>query len=337
MLEYLFGLVSMLADFVYEGGRSAIPAEIRDPVELGIISGTSEGLGYLLRALSGVMADKLGAHYLFMFLGYSLVVAYPIAALIPSLTTFLVAVVVERIGKAIRSPARDALVAANVEDPGKAFAIIEVMDQAGAVAGPLTLFLLSSYFGLRESMVVFFIPYIIMILILLKLRNLKVVPRKKEVVWSAGSAVAFSFLIGASFVQPILSVASAPQPVLGYALVMLVDALASVLMGKFFRKLVYLAPLLALSSLSLKDWRFLPLAGVAIAYTEVVVRAVIAEAGGEGRLYGLAYAALGLGYFVGGLVMPSLSEAELAVYSLALSGAALAFLPKRGERLIPKL
>ncbi|NPA84947.1 MAG: MFS transporter [Crenarchaeota archaeon] len=329
MLEYLFGAISMLADFVYEGGRSVIPAEVRDLGELGLISGTSEGLGYLLRALSGLLADRLGAHYAFMFLGYSLVIAYPLAALVPSFTAFLIAVVVERIGKAVRSPARDALVAGNVEDPARAFAVIEVMDQAGAVSGPLALFLLSSSLGLRGAMVVFFIPYFIMIILLLKLRGLKARPRKRRVEWRPTSVALYSFLIGASFAQPVLSVASAPQPVLAYSAVMLIDALASAAFSKLYPFALYLAPLLSLSSLSAKVWYFIPLAGVAIAYTEVVVRAVIAEAGGRGALYGLAYASMGIGYLAGGLVIPKLSPLEIALYSLSLSSLALLALPRK--------
>ena len=328
----MFGAVSLLADFVYEGGRSVIPVEIRGLEKLGAISGLSEGLGYLLRAVSGLLADKLGAHYAFMFLGYSLVVAYPLAALFPSFAAFLLAVIVERIGKAIRSPARDALVASNVEDPGKAFAIIEIMDQVGAVLGPLTLFLLSSFMGLRRAMVVFFVPYFVMLLILLKLKNLKAVPRRKRVAWKASSIALYSFLIGASFAQPILSVASAPNPVLAYSLVMLIDALASAAFSKLYTKAIYWAPFLALSSLSIKVWYFVPLAGVAIAYTEVVVRALIAEAGGRGTLYGLAYASMGLGYLLGGLVMPLLPLHALALYSFALSSFALLTLPRRSQR-----
>ncbi len=328
MLEYLFGAISLLADFVYEGGRSAIPVEVKGLEALGLVSGLSEGLGYLLRALSGVLADKLSAHYAFMFLGYSLVVAYPLAALFPSLTAFIIAVVVERIGKAVRSPARDALVASNVKDPGKAFAIIEVMDQVGAVLGPLALFLLSRVYGLERAMLFYFVPYFIMLIILLKLRKLRAVPRKRAVLWRASSVALFSFLVGASFAQPILSVASAPSPILAYSFVMLVDAFASLAFSKGYRKAVYLLPFLSLSSLSIKIWYFIPLAGVAIAFTEVVVRALIAEAGGRGTLYGLAYASMGLGYLLGGLVMPLLPVHALALYSLSLSSLALLSLPK---------
>ena len=327
-VELAFGLISALADFVYEGGRSAIPAIVKNQVELGLVSGLSEGLGYALRGLTGVLADVTASHFLFVLIGYSLVISYPLAAAFPSFEAFALAVIMERIGKALRSPAKDALVASNASDPGKAFAIIEMMDQLGAVLGPLTLFALSGIFGLQRSMLAFFIPYAVMMAILVKLRNLKARPIKKEVSWKFSSLVIFSFLVGASFAQPMLSAASAPEPVLAYALVMAFDALASYPLGKFYKAALYLTPLFSISSLSLKDWRFVPWAGVAIAYVEVVLRAAIAAAGGKGRLYGAAYAALGLGYLIGGAVMPLLNEFQLLAYSLTLSTLALFFLPK---------
>ncbi len=320
---YIFGLISMLADFVYEGGRSLIPVVLSNYTltEMGILSGVSEGLGYLLRALSGYVADKLSIHWSMMFLGYLAVSAYPLAAIYPVFGTFLAAVIIERIGKAIRSPARDALLASATNNPGRAFGIVETFDQIGAIAGPLTAFaLLSLGFEAKQGLLLYIIPSLALIPLLLTLRMLKAKRRRKELVWKPSNVVLFSFFVGASFIQPILSIANAGEKApLFYAIIMLTDAILAIPLGILYerrRKLaITLAIPLAPASLTLYFPYLAPYAGFAIAYTEVVLRAIIAEAGGSGTLYGLAYASLGIGSLIGGVIMPSLTPQTLLLYS----------------------
>ncbi len=321
---YLFGLISFLADTVYEGGRSLIPVVLKgySLEALGILSGVAEGSGYLLRAISGILADKLSAQWLFMAIGYSLVLSYPLSALLPTLSVFIIAIIVERIGKAIRNPARDALLASVAEDPGKAFAIVEIMDQMGAVLGPSLAFaLLLLGFEARHALLLYVIPGLLLFIPLFMLRGIKPKPKRKEVVWKGSSIVAFSFFIGLTFAQPILVAASGKEMApLIYAIAMLSDALFAYPMGRLKGKEAILAAiLLAPASLSMRHPLLAPYAGAAIAYTEVTLRALIAEAGGQGKLYGLAFAALGFGSLIGGIIMPMLSDMELLIYSLTVS------------------
>lgn len=321
---YLFGLLSFLADTIYEGGRSLIPVVLKgySLEAFGILSGIAEGSGYLLRAISGILADKLSAHWLFMAIGYSLVLSYPLSALLPTLSVFIIAIIVERIGKAIRNPARDALLASVAEDPGKAFAIVEMMDQLGAVLGPSLAFaLLLLGFEAKRALLLYLIPGFLLFIPLFMLRKIKPRPRKKEVVWKGSSIVIFSFFIGLTFAQPILVAASGKSLApLVYAVAMLSDALFAYPLGLLKgKKAILSAVLLAPASLSIRHPFLAPYAGAAIAYTEVTLRALIAEAGGKGKLYGLAFAALGFGSLIGGVVMPMLNDLELLIYSLAVA------------------
>ena len=322
---YLFGIISFLADTVYEGGRSLIPVVLKGyPLEaFGILSGVAEGSGYLLRALSGILADKLSAHWLFMAIGYSLVLSYPLSALFPTLSAFIVAVVVERLGKAIRNPARDALLASIADDPGKAFAIVEIMDQAGAVLGPSLAFaLLLLGLEAREALLLYAIPGALIFIPLLMLRKVKPKPRKREVTWKPSAIVIFSFFTGLTFAQPILVAASGKgMAPLVYTIAMLSDAVFAYPMGMLRgKRAIMSAVLLAPASLSIRHPFLAPYAGAAIAYTEVTLRALIAEAGGKGKLYGLAFASLGFGSLIGGIIMPMLDDVKLLLYSISLSG-----------------
>lgn len=145
----LLGVISLLSDFTHEGARS-----IYGPF-LGLIgasafvvsftSGLGEFLGQALRIVTGVIADKSQKYWLMMFLGYAVnLLAIPFLMFVNA-SIWQVAVVlilIERVGKAIRAPAKSAL--ASFTTPhlgaGKAFAIQEVLDQIGAFLGPLFAF-----------------------------------------------------------------------------------------------------------------------------------------------------------------------------------------------------
>jgi MFS family permease len=144
----LLGWVSLLADLCYEGLRAAVGPYLAllgaSATTVGIVAGTGEMLGYALRYGSGLLADRTGRYWLLTFLGYSSnVVAAPllaVGAVTAAAWPFVAALIaVERLGKAIRSPAKSTLTsfAARQLGAGKAFAIAEAMDQVGGMLGPL--------------------------------------------------------------------------------------------------------------------------------------------------------------------------------------------------------
>ncbi|MEM4522510.1 MAG: MFS transporter, partial [Nitrososphaeria archaeon] len=110
----LIGIVSMMGDIVYEGGRGIIPSYLQilgaSAFVVGLVTGLGDFLGYAIRLISGYLSDRSGTYWMFMFIGYGLIITIPLL----SITNFWLAaaflVLMERLGKAIRAPARDAIV-----------------------------------------------------------------------------------------------------------------------------------------------------------------------------------------------------------------------------------
>lgn len=144
-----FGLVSLAADMVYEGARSItgpyLAALGASALAVGVITGTGEAAALAFRLVSGPMADRSGRYWSLTILGYALTaICVPLLALAPFLgaagLAFAAALVIlERTGKAIRSPAKSALLAraAKPVGRGRGIAVHKALDQVGAFAGPL--------------------------------------------------------------------------------------------------------------------------------------------------------------------------------------------------------
>ncbi|MFA4888465.1 MAG: MFS transporter [Candidatus Omnitrophota bacterium] len=139
----LFGLVSLFGDLVYEGARSVNGSYLKlfavDAVTLGLVTGAGEFLGYALRLVSGYLSDKTKSYWLLTIIGYGLLVSVPLLSLAGIWQIAALLIITERIGKAIRSPARDVILsqASSRVGTGFGFGLHEAMDQIGAVVGPL--------------------------------------------------------------------------------------------------------------------------------------------------------------------------------------------------------
>lgn len=142
-LILLFGLVSLFGDMVYEGARSVNGPYLltlgANAAIVGLVAGVAEFLGYAIRLLSGYFADKTKAYWLFTFLGYGMLLSVPLLSLAGIWQVAVVFIIMERLGKALRSPARDTILSQATKQVGTGigFAIAEVLDQIGAIAGPL--------------------------------------------------------------------------------------------------------------------------------------------------------------------------------------------------------
>jgi len=142
-LIILFGLVSLFGDIAYEGARSINGPYLKllavNATVLGIIAGLGEFLGYALRLISGYISDRTKAYWFFTFLGYGLLVSVPLLSLAGIWQVAAVFIILERLGKGIRSPARDTILsqASSQIGTGFGFGLHEAMDQIGAVIGPL--------------------------------------------------------------------------------------------------------------------------------------------------------------------------------------------------------
>jgi MFS family permease len=144
-----FGFVSLLADMVYEGARSMygplLAALGASALTVGIVTGAGEAMALVLRLVFGPLADRTGAYWSLTILGYGLTaVSVPLLALSPrlgaaGLAFAAVLILLERAGKAVRSPSKSALLAhaAAAVGRGRGFGIHKALDQLGAFAGPL--------------------------------------------------------------------------------------------------------------------------------------------------------------------------------------------------------
>lgn len=112
---------------------------------LGIIEGLAEALSAAAKGMSGPLSDRTRRRKSLVFSGYALSSLSKLAlALSTFWATALAARLTERIGKGIRTPARDALLAecADAGGKGRAFGFHRAMDTWGAVTGTATAFIL---------------------------------------------------------------------------------------------------------------------------------------------------------------------------------------------------
>jgi MFS family permease len=144
-----FGVVSLAGDMVYEGMRSVAGPFLgslgASALVVGLITGAGEAVALVLRLVSGPLADRSGRYWSLTILGYAMTaVCVPLLAFAPfvgSLGLALAAtlILLERTGKAVRSPSKSALLArvAVSVGRGRGFAVHKALDQVGAFAGPL--------------------------------------------------------------------------------------------------------------------------------------------------------------------------------------------------------
>jgi MFS family permease len=140
----LMGVVAMFGDMTYEGARGLVGPYLgllgASALSVGFVAGLGEFLGYGLRLFTGWLSDRTRAYWPLVIAGYAMnFVVVTGLALAGSWQSAALFVLLERIGKAIRSPARSTLVsyAAQHAGVGASFGLEEALDQLGAVSGPL--------------------------------------------------------------------------------------------------------------------------------------------------------------------------------------------------------
>ena len=186
---FLLGWVSLFADLCYEGMRGAIGPYLEvlgaSATAVGVVGGTGEAIGYGLRYASGVFADRTQRYWAITIAGYSTnLIAVPLLALAGSWPMVAALVGLERLGKAIRSPAKSTLTSFAAKDvgAGRVFAITEAMDQVGGLLGPLVVAGVLAWRGetaegFAWAFVILGIPAAIAVAVLLRARALYPDPR----------------------------------------------------------------------------------------------------------------------------------------------------------------
>ena len=149
----LLGWVSFLTDVASEMLYPVIPLFLvgvlgGTPALLGVIDGLAEGGGTVLRWLAGTLSDAYGRRKPFVVAGYTLSAASKpvmgLAAYAIGWPLFFVGRCADRVGKSIRTSARDALIADSTPPDvrGLAFGLHGAMDTCGAVLGPMAVLLI---------------------------------------------------------------------------------------------------------------------------------------------------------------------------------------------------
>ncbi len=345
-LILMMGFVSAFGDIVYESARSVSGPYLgllgASAVVVGSISGLGEFLGYALRLVSGYIADRTRAYWVATFIGYGLILCIPLLAFAGRWEIAAGLLILERIGKAIRSPARDTILshAAHQMGRGWGFAIHEFMDQLGAIIGPLLLsaaFLINGNY--RAGFNWLWIPAVLMMFILTYAKLRVPTPERLEkkddatpqterkgftkTFWVYGVFTFFSVAGFASF--QLLSfhwlnkhlVTEGVIPVL-YALAMGVDALSALAVGKIYDR-VGLISLVIVPGLTLfvpflgfasrQFWMIILCViiwGIIMAIHETTMRAAVADISQiskRGTGYGIFNTLYGAAWFTGGSLM----------------------------------
>jgi MFS family permease len=142
---WALGLVSLFTDVGSEMVHSLLPVLMAgtlgaSALTIGLIEGAAEALVMLTKVFSGYLSDALGRRKPLVLLGYGLAAAVkPLFPLADSMTTVIVARLLDRFGKGIRGAPRDALIG-DIAPPsirGAAFGLRQTLDTVGAVLGPL--------------------------------------------------------------------------------------------------------------------------------------------------------------------------------------------------------
>ncbi|MEO0115071.1 MAG: MFS transporter [candidate division WOR-3 bacterium] len=364
----LLGIVSLFADITYEGARSITGPYLAllgaTGTAVGIIAGMGELVGYTLRLFFGYLSDKTGRYWLMTILGYTVnLLAVPLLALAGRWEIAGFLIISERIGKAIRTPSRDAMLSYATKEVGRGwgFGLHEAMDQIGAMLGPvivaIVLFLKGGY---KISFGILLIPALLALTVLFIARYLYPKPKDLEMsrvtietkglpkgFWLYLGAVA---LVAAGYVDfPLIAfhfkkvaISSDNWIPIFYALAMGIDALSALLFGHLFDRkglsvLIFatlissfFAPLVFLG-------RFFPallgilLWGIGMGAQESIMRAAIANMipiDKRGSAYGVFNAGYGLFWFLGSALMGMLYDRSillLIIFSVIVQLIAIPF------------
>ena len=153
---YVFGLTSFLNDTASEMAYWVLPAFLASlgagPAQLGIIEGIAESMASFAKLFSGYVTDRVSHRKPIVVGGYFVANAVkPLLALVSSWWQILGIRFSDRFAKGVRGTARDVMVAESVDKSslGSAYGLIQAMDSAGAIAGPLLALAIIGRLGLR--------------------------------------------------------------------------------------------------------------------------------------------------------------------------------------------
>jgi MFS family permease len=325
------GVTSLLNDTASEMAYWVLPAFIATlgggPAQLGIIEGLAESVAAGAKFYSGLLADRFARRKPLIVTGYAIAnVAKPLLALATAWWHILLIRFADRMSKGVRGAPRDVLVSESVpqEKVGSAFGLLQSMDSAGAILGPLAAWWLMSRMGVDLRHVFWFaaIPGIVCIFVpLLFARETKVAiehkiaevrtnsqPLPKSFYWILAAVGLFSIGNSSDMFLVLraenigISVAQAPLLGLLFNLVYTVASWPAgrlsdrmprrylAALGYFIFALVYLVFGAAPSTMAI--WGMMALYGLYYALTAPVLKAMVIDVApkeSRGKAIGLFY------------------------------------------------
>lgn len=365
----LIGVCSLFVDMTYEGARGINGSYLAklgaSGLTVGLVAGLGECIGYVLRLFTGIAADRTRRYWTFVFVGCALnVLAVPLIAWTVGWPAAAALMIAERVGKSIRTPARDVVLSegTKVIGHGFGFGLHEALDQIGAVLGPL---LVIAAMGAREDFragyAVLSLPAVLTMLCAFLAwldrppapapltaptldatgTNSKTLPRSYWLAVGSAAAVAAGYadfpLIAYHFE---LTRTFEPRQIPAlYAIAMGVDAVAALILGRLFdRKGPGVLVGAVLLSAGFAPCVFLGgipggilgmvLWGIGMGAQESILRATIASlipARRRGTAFGIFNAAYGLSWFMGSALLGALYDRSLpAVTTLSVAFQLLA-------------
>jgi MFS family permease len=370
----LLGAVSLFGDMTYEAARSIIGPYLAllgaSAAVVGVVAGLGEFIGYGFRVVSGLVSDRTHRYWTITIAGYVIsLAAVPALALTGNWPAAAVLMMAERFGKAVRNPARDAMLSHAAHEMGKgwAFGIHEAMDQVGAIIGPAIVAGVLAWKGSYAwGFGVLLIPALIALAVLIAARVIYPNPRSLEpsfdvsraeglrpVFWLYLASIAFialgfaDFPLAAFHMKTTGVLADEWIPLL-YAGAMGVDALSALVLGRLYdtkgisvlffavSATALSAPLVFLSGAGLLVAGMV-LWGVGMGAQESIIRAVVSDitpADRRATAYGLFNAGFGFAWFAGSSLMGVLygmTVTGMVVFSVLaqLASLPLLFLVRR--------
>jgi len=346
----LLGFISLLSDFTHEGARSIygpflglIGASV---LVISFTAGLGEFIGQALRIVTGIIADKTKKYWLMMFFGYALnLLVIPLLMFVDASIweVALILILLERVGKGIRAPAKSALTSFTAPHlgAGKSFALQEAMDQLGAFLGPLFVFLvlnLNKGSELQGYQLAFGLLGIFAILTLVILCIAKIKYPHPDQFETKGVSRGFKsnkafvfYMIAIMFVAfgfidyPILAFHMGKTATIDviyipllYALAMGIDAIAALIFGYYFDKKgiislivsvfisVLIAPVFFLVENTFGIILGVILWGIGMGAQESILKAVVSVMVSKDKratAYGIFYTVFGSAWFIGSVAI----------------------------------
>jgi MFS family permease len=361
----MIGIVNLFADMTYEGGASLngpfLGSLGASAAAISVVAGLGEFLGYSLRSVAGYIADKTGKHWPLTFFGYAInLLAVPAMALAGSWQVAAALILAERIGRAVRKPAVEAMLSYTTRELGKgwAYGLNTALDETGATIGPLLMALVLVLKGSYQTAYAFLLISTLLALTSLAVARINFpLPSRLEGGRKTGSTkftksywlymlagaffaaglmsselIAFylsaAHIVGTPWIPVLLAFSTAcgvgASLVLGrqYDRIGLPVILVAVVLSALFAPLVFLGSLPAVV-VGMVLW------GIGYATQDTLLKAVIARVMPEGRrnlAFGLFYLGYGGGWLIGSIVTGMVYDhscTALVVFAVAVQLASL--------------